>query len=106
MNSTITELTKEDIQQIEQEHPSICFSCRWRRNPAATTNLIKGYVGCCAKLLDNGRWEEEIPVTEGEELAEGWVDTRALPGNRSSGVISNMQFLTKGIFKCKKYTKE
>ena len=83
--------------EVKEKFPSICHNCEFARRPASDKNRDKGYVGC-AKFLEK---QSHGFVTEGEELAEGWVDLKARVFSKPSGVITNYQLLTLGIKKCK-----
>lgn len=71
--------------------------------------LKKGYVGCCMRVLSKRDdfgfdWDQ---IKEAEVIAEGWVDLKSEPRlGKGSGIITNLQILTKGVRICKLYEKK
>jgi hypothetical protein len=45
-----------NIEILKKQFPSICYSCEKSRKLAADTNIAKGYVGCCLKVLAKGMY--------------------------------------------------
>lgn len=90
-----------DKDKIKSDFPSICYNCTRARRPSADSLTEKGYVGCCLRVETPAKdhWE----VTEGEEIGEGWVDLRSSVFGKSSGMLTNLQLLTKGIKKCNSF---
>jgi hypothetical protein len=84
--------------EIIKTYPSICYHCENARNPASVENLNQGWVGC-AQGCTNAK--ELNP--EAKEIAEGWVDLKTMPFSEHSGIISNMQTLTKEVVYCSLY---
>lgn len=93
-----------DPEKIKQEFPSICYNCKNNRRPSSDKNAEKGYVGCAEYTR---RWKREDTsadfVSEGHELAEGWVDLKAYIFTKPSGISTNFQLLTKGIKVCQEF---
>lgn len=93
-----------DSEKIKGKFPSICYDCKNNRRPSSDTVVEKGYVGCaeyarrCFK--DNPTYSF---VSEGEEIAEGWVDLKSYIFEKSSGVSTNYQLLTRGIKQCTEF---
>lgn len=94
--------SKEEIEGLKSRFPSVCYSCDFSRRPASNSNIEKGYVGCCIRVLNlpNRDFEE---ITDAEEIGEGWVDLKSRIGRASSGMITNFQLLTKGVKSCNFY---
>lgn len=97
------------LKDIEQKHPSICYSCDLSRKPASDENTKKGYVGCCMRVLSNHITGEEYgydwyKINSAKEVAEGWVDLKSRPKlGKGSGIISNLQILTLETKSCDLY---
>lgn len=93
-----------DGTKIKENFPSICYDCKNNRRPASDVNTEKGYVGCAEYAR---RCFKDSPsysfVTEGEEIAEGWVDLKSYIFTKPSGISTNYQLLTRGIKKCKEF---
>lgn len=97
----------KDKNQIQEEHPSICYNCQWARK-VADTNEQKGYVGCVLRLLGNGEKYDYNEITKAKEIAEGWVYTKRRPFQErykgfGSGVMTNFQLITLEVSDCKQF---
>jgi hypothetical protein len=82
-------------EEIILKHPSLCYTCRHARKPAAEENQEKGDVGCAF-------YTPSFNVVA-KELATGWVDLRAKLFGPKSGIITNFQLLTNEVKTCAKY---
>jgi hypothetical protein len=90
-------------KSYKEKYPSICYACDLARKPASDENRDNGYVGCCLRVMGKD-WTE---IIEGKEVAEGWVDLRAsIDEIKGSGIITNLQLLTKQISACDSLTKK
>lgn len=95
-----------NLEEIKEKYPSICYNCRHSRKPASNENTKKGYVGCCIRVLNNEQldWTE---INEAEEIGEGWVDLKSdVTLDKGSGVITNFQLLTLKVNSCDQYTEK
>jgi hypothetical protein len=98
-----------NIKFIEQQYPSLCYSCVKARHPASDDNIKAGYVGCCMRLLtDDGTstgrdlhldWGE---ITSAKVIAEGWIRNSHIKYTQSGHLI-NTQIITQCVSKCKQY---
>lgn len=88
-----------------KHHSSICYNCIWARKPASDENRDKGYVGCAYFVSIEDHSDNRIlsTIIEAEEVAEGWVDLRASVFGEKSGIITNLQILTKNVKSCTKF---
>lgn len=94
--------SKEKIEEIKKEYPSICYSCEHSRRPASDENTQIGYVGCVLRCIDKDYTE----IVVGDTVAEGWVDLRSDVFGNKSGVMTNYQLLTHKIKKCNSFIKK
>lgn len=91
---------------------SICLNCENARR-AASQKLEKiGYLGCRIFALqrkeydvDSDEYQDVSFIGKSKELYEGWVDLKARPFTKSSGVTTNFQLLTVGVTECSKFEK-
>jgi hypothetical protein len=90
-------------EEIILKHPSLCYTCRHARKPAAEENQEKGYVGCAFYTRESGEEKEPSFNVVAKELATGWVDLRAKLFGPKSGIITNFQLLTNEVKTCAKY---
>jgi hypothetical protein len=98
-----------DIKIIEQQYPSLCYSCVKAKHPAHDDNIKAGYVGCCIRLLTHdgtadGRdlnldWTE---ITSAKVIAEGWIRNSHITHTQSRHLL-NMQIITQCVSNCKQY---
>ncbi len=86
-------------EQIIDTTKSICYNCENARKPASDQIMNQGYVGCA----EFARKEHYDFIIEAEELAEGWVDLKTRIFGKKSGVITNLQLLTKEVKTCKEF---
>lgn len=101
-----------NIEQIQKDHPSICYDCQYSRRPASDTNTKKGYVGCCLRVIGK-RGKDAIDTFDhdvidiAKEIGEGWVDLRSTVfREKGSGFITNFQLITLEVQKCRMYEKK
>ena len=87
---------------IKDKHPSICYNCSNSRKPWSENLQTKGYVGCTIRVMDKPN-NDFVEITDGKEVAEGWVDLRSKPFSKGSGATTNFQLLTLEIKKCNMY---
>lgn len=89
--------------EIKREYPSLCYSCERARRVASESNEQLGFVGCAIRVKCCTEQVSEDDIIEINTLAEGWVDLRAVPFGKSSGIITNLQIVTKGVSSCGAY---
>lgn len=95
---------KTELSEIIEKHPSICWGCENARKPASDENTKKGYVGCCIRALHGSKVYDFTEINEADEIGEGWVDLKSqVKLGKGSGIITNMQLLTKGVKSCKQF---
>lgn len=97
----------QELEKIAQKYPSLCFGCELARKPATSDSLRHGFVGCCLRVIDDIKHPDGYDyreIEEAEEVAEGWVDLKTRPTfGEGSGIISNLQIITKGVKSCKQF---
>lgn len=97
-----------ELNKVKKKHPSLCFRCDLARKPASLDNLKRGYVGCALRGITNMKHPDGYDhdeIEEAEIVAEGWVDLKTRPtlSGDGSGIISNLQIITKGVKSCKQF---
>lgn len=100
-------MNEQEIKEIQEKFPSICYQCKNNRRPSSEENVKKGYVGCAEYTK---RWKNDNNdisfVTEGEFLGEGWVDLRSYVFGKPSGISTNFQLVTKEIKSCREFVQK
>lgn len=94
-----------NIDNIQEDWPSICYSCNNARKTWAEELHLEGYVGCCGRAIPYPYTFDYDVIKDGETIAEGWVDLGCSPFNKCSGIFTNFQLITRMIKICKKYNK-
>ena len=89
--------------EIKREYPSLCYSCERARRVASESNEQLGFVGCAIRVKYCTEPVSEDDIIGVNTLAEGWVDLRTVPFGRPSGIITNLQIVTKGVSICDAY---
>ena len=86
------------MEEVVKKYPSICYECENARKTASEEIEQGGYVGCCMFVRNDN---DSIDfIEDAVEVAEGWVDLRARPFSKGSGIISNLQLITLKVTKC------
>jgi hypothetical protein len=92
-------MKETDTNPVIKLHPSICYKCVNARKPASDENVDEGWVGCA----EYARKEHCYFVEKFKELGEGWVDLKASIFGKRSGVITNLQLLTREVEECNSF---